>query len=120
MTDADEPFYEIKARIVSVLANPRRLEIIDLLTERERTVSDLSVTLGIPQATTSQHLAVMRKAGVVETRKDGNFVYYHLADPRIANACRVMSEAVLGLLTSQQDRLRPVLAVARRRMRTPE
>ncbi len=117
MSAANEPFYEVKARIVSVLANPRRLEIVDLLCERERTVSELSGALGIAQATTSQHLAVMRKAGVVETRKDGNFVYYRLADPRIANACRAMSEAVLGLLESQQQRLRPLLAGAKRRVR---
>ncbi len=117
MSDGREPFYEAKARIVSVLANPRRLEIVDLLCDRERTVSDLSASLRIAQATTSQHLAVMRKAGVVETRKEANFVYYRLADPRIANACRVMSEAVLGLLESEREKLRPILAVAKRRTR---
>ncbi len=117
MSGPREPFYEAKARIVSVLANPTRLQIVDLLCERERTVSELSSALGIAQATTSQHLAVMRKAGVVETRKEANFVYYRLADPRIAHACRVMSEAVLGLLESEQERLRPLLAVAKRRTR---
>ena len=114
METLDESFYEIKARLISVLANPRRLHILDLLAEHERTVSDLSAALGIPQATTSQHLAVMRKSGVVETRKDGNFVYYHLADPRVAEACAVMTRAVVGLLTNQQEKLRPVLAIARR------
>src|SRR3989337_4170795 len=78
MDATDESFYEIKARIIAVLANPKRLEIIDLLNHGERTVSDLATSLGIAQAATSQHLAVMRKAGVVETRKDGNFVFYRL------------------------------------------
>jgi len=114
MAPSDESFYEIKARVISVLANPKRLEIIDLLGERERTVTDLAGELHLAQAATSQHLAVMRKAGVVETRKDGNYVYYRLADPKIAAACGVMSKAVIDLLVSQQERLRPVLAIARR------
>jgi DNA-binding transcriptional ArsR family regulator len=114
MEPPDESFYEIKAKIISVLANPKRLQIIELLGKSERTVSDLSADLKIAQATTSQHLAVMRKSGIVETRKDGNFVYYRLADQKIAEACAVMSRAILDLLMSQQEKLRPVLAVAQR------
>ncbi len=114
MERSDESFYAIKARTIAVLANPKRLEIIDLLASAERTVTDLAAALGLPQATTSQHLAVMRKAAVVETRKEGNYVYYRLADPKIAAACGVMSEAVLDLLENQQEKLRPVLIIARR------
>jgi len=114
MEPSDESFYEIKAKVISVLANPKRLQIIELLGKSERTVTELSADLGIAQATTSQHLAVMRKSGVVETRKDGNFVYYHLADQKIAEACAVMSRAILDLLMSQQEKLRPVLAGAQR------
>lgn len=113
MEPHDESFYEVKARLISVLANPKRLRILDLLADRERTVSELAEDLALPQATTSQHLSVMRKEGVVETRKEGNFVYYRLADPKIAHACAVMTQAVIGLLMAQQEKLRPVLAVAR-------
>jgi len=116
MKGTDASFYEIKARTIGVLANPKRLEIIDLLASSERTVTDLAEALGLPQATTSQHLAVMRRAGVLETRKDGNHVYYRLADPKIAAACGVMSEAVVDLLVTQQERLLPVLRVARGRL----
>ncbi len=114
MEPADESFYEIKARVISVLANPKRLQIVELLGRSERTVSELAEELEIAQATTSQHLAVMRKSGVVETRKDGNFVYYRLADPKIAEACAVMSKAIVDLLVIQQEKLRPVLAGAQR------
>src|SRR3989304_3177707 len=79
MEPKDAAFYDIKARIIAVLANPKRLEIIDLLNVKERTVTDLASVLGLAQAATSQHLSVMRKAGVVETRKEGNFVFYRLA-----------------------------------------
>lgn len=113
MEPMDESFYEIKARLIAVLANPKRLQILDLLGERERTVSEMAEELGMAQTTASQHLAIMRKAGVVESRKEGNFVYYRLADPKIAEACAVMSRAVVDLLVTQQEKLRPVLAVAR-------
>lgn len=114
MESVDESFYDIKARTIAVLANPKRLHIVDLLSVGERTVSELATALELPQATTSQHLAVLRKAGVVDTRKEGNFVFYRLADPKIAIACGVMSEAILGLLLAEQERLRPVLQVAQR------
>jgi DNA-binding transcriptional ArsR family regulator len=109
-----DTFYDVKARIISVLANPTRLEILDRLSEGERTVSDLSVALGIGQATTSQHLAVMRNAGVVDFRKQGNRSYYRLADPEISKACGVMGEAVVRLLVSRQENLLPVFLAARR------
>lgn len=115
MEPSDESFYEIKARVISVLANPKRLQIVEILGKTERTVTELAEELDIAQATTSQHLAVMRKTGVVETRKEANFVYYRLADPKIAEACAVMSRAIVDLLLGQQEKLRPVLAVARRR-----
>src|SRR3990172_2334622 len=90
MESVDESFYDIKARTIAVLANPKRLHIVDLLSVGERTVSELATALELPQATTSQHLAVLRKAG------------------------GVMSEAILGLLLAEQERLRPVLQVAQR------
>ncbi len=114
MTPGEESFYEVKARMIAVMANPKRLEIIDLLSEGEKTVSDLAESLGLAQATASQHLAVMRKAGVVETSRDGNFIRYRLSDPKIASACRVMSRAVLDLLVKQQKKLKPVLAMAQK------
>jgi DNA-binding transcriptional ArsR family regulator len=114
MEPSNESFYEIKARVIAVLANSKRLQIIEILGKSERTVSQLAAELEIAQATTSQHLAVMRKMGVVETRKDGNFVFYRLADAKIAEACAVMSRAILDLLMTQQERLKPVLAIAAR------
>ena len=114
MEPPKESFYEIKAQVFGVHANPKRLLILVLLSARDRTVSDLAEALDMAQATTSQHLAIMRKAGILEARRKGNFVYYRVSDPKIAEACAVMSRAVVDLLVSQQERLRPVLAVARK------
>ena len=114
MRASEESFYETKAKIIAMLAHPKRLKMVDLLSEKEMTVSELAEALKMAQATTSQHLAIMRRAGVVETARDGNFVFYRLADPKIAVACGVMSEAVFDLLVKQQKKLQPVLAMARR------
>jgi len=114
MAARDDSFYEAKARVIEALANPKRLAILDLLGDAERPVSELSSSLGLPQATTSQHLSVLRRAGVVATRREGNFVYYRIADPRITAACRAMSDAVVQLLRIEQERLGPALALSAR------
>ena len=114
MAARDDSFYEAKARVIEALANPKRLAILDLLGDSERPVSELSSSLGLPQATTSQHLSVLRRAGVVATRREGNFVYYRIADPRITAACRAMSDAVVQLLRIEQERLGPALALSAR------
>ena len=114
MMARQDSLYEVKARVVAAIANPKRLEIIDLLADGERTVSELSVLLELAQATTSQHLSLMRKAGVVSARRQGNFVFYRVSDPRISTACRAMSEAVVSILTTEQERLRPALGLPNR------
>lgn len=116
MTHAPETVYQFMARLVGSLANARRLEIVELLKDRERRVSELAATLGLPQATTSQHLAILRRAGIVETRKAGNAVYYRLAIPTLVQACDAMARASRDLLVRQQDLLRPILAAVRRPM----
>jgi len=107
-----QPTYEIKARLLRILANPRRLEIVDLLYDREMTVTEISQTLGVSQATTSQHLAVLRNSGILESRKERNFVRYKLADQRIGSACRVMNVVVLAVLLREGLRPPPTAEVS--------
>jgi DNA-binding transcriptional ArsR family regulator len=109
MIQRDLSLYVVKAQVLSALANPRRLEIVDRLAKGEKTVSQLAAVLGVAQAATSQHLAVMRMAGVVDTRRVGNRIYYRLSNPGLATACRQMSQVVVAILVSQRERLRPVL-----------
>jgi ArsR family transcriptional regulator len=108
----ETPFFEIEARILSVLANPKRLEIMQLLAEGERSVTDLASTVRLPQARTSQHLAALREAGLLVTRKEANFVFYRLASVKTATACRVMREAIADLLVDQHKKLQPALEEA--------
>jgi rhodanese-related sulfurtransferase/biotin operon repressor len=75
------------ARLGKALASPYRVELLDLLAQSERTVESLSAETGASPANISQHLQVLRQAGLVASRKDGLFVYYRLADPAVASLC---------------------------------
>src|SRR6266487_2650594 len=67
------------ARIGKALASPHRLEILELLAQSERTVDSLATEIGLSLANTSQHLQALRQAALVDSRKEGLFVYYRLA-----------------------------------------
>jgi rhodanese-related sulfurtransferase/DNA-binding transcriptional ArsR family regulator len=75
------------ARLGKALASPYRVELLDLLAQSERTVESLSAETGASPANISQHLQVLRQAGLVASRKDGLFVHYRLADPAVASLC---------------------------------
>ena len=71
------------ARVGQAMASPYRLELLDLLAQGERTVESLAAETGTSLANISQHLRVLRNAGLVRSRKDGLFVYYRVADPAV-------------------------------------
>ena len=72
--------YEQFARISKALAHPKRLELIDLLSQGERSVEALARETQMSIANTSQHLQTLKAARLINTRKDGLYVYYRLAD----------------------------------------
>lgn len=80
------------AELFQVLASPIRLAVVQSLLERERTVSDLMTALNIAQSRLSNHLACLRNCGVVQTRRHGNFIYYAVADRRVADLVRIGEE----------------------------
>jgi ArsR family transcriptional regulator len=80
----------LQADVLKTLANPRRLDILHRLADGPREVGRLASDLGLSQPNVSQHLAVLRAAGVVEAERDGREVRYRLADPDVIVACGVM------------------------------
>jgi len=87
--------YAQYARIGKALASPRRLELLELLAQSERTVESLADELELSMANTSQHLQVLRAAGLVDTRRDGLFIHYRLADDTViplSTALRTVAE----------------------------
>ena len=85
--------YEQFARIGKALSSPKRLEVIDLLAQGERSVEEVAGATAMPVANASQHLQVLRAAGMVEVRREGKRAYYRLADEGVYEAWR----AVRGL-----------------------
>jgi len=80
------------ARIAKAIANPHRLEMIDLLAQGERSVDDIARETDLTIANASQHLAALREAHLVTTRKEGLYVYYRLSDPTIYQLLQVIRE----------------------------
>jgi DNA-binding transcriptional ArsR family regulator/rhodanese-related sulfurtransferase len=78
------------ARVGKALASPHRLEVLELLGQGERTVESLAAELELSIANLSQHLKALREAALVESRKQGQFVFYRLADPAISELCRAL------------------------------
>lgn len=85
-----DPLYEEFARIGKALASPQRLELLDLLAQGERNVETLAREASLSVANASQHLQALRQARLVETRKQGLHVYYHLADPAVWELWRAL------------------------------
>jgi len=79
------------AIVARALADPKRLCVLETLADGERSVSDLSRDVGCQVPNMSQHLAVLRSAGLVTTRRDGNTVFYRLTDQRVLDAYRLIA-----------------------------
>lgn len=78
------------AAIVRALGDPKRLCVVEELADGERSVGELSRGASCQIPNMSQHLAVLRAAGLVTTRREGSTVYYRLADRRVLEACRTI------------------------------
>ena len=82
--------YEQFARIGKALANPHRLELLDVLAQGERSVEELAQEIGVPVANASQHLQVLRAAQLVDVRREGVYIYYRLADEQVFTLWQTM------------------------------
>lgn len=87
--------YSILATMIKAMANPHRLEIVDLLEQGEKTVEEIANETSMSIANTSQHLQVMKSANLVEIRREGNFIHYKLAHSAIYKSWQMLRE--LGL-----------------------
>jgi DNA-binding transcriptional ArsR family regulator len=78
------------ATVARALGDPKRLCVLESLADGEVSVGDLASKVACQVPNMSQHLAVLRSAGLVTARRDGNTVYYRLSDPRVLEACRLL------------------------------
>lgn len=94
--------YSMHAEICKALAHPKRLEMLDLLSEDELAVEVIAEHVGLQKSNVSQHLAVLRRVGLVATRKEGLYVYYRLADQRITGVCNLLREILVASIRQEQ------------------
>ena len=86
--------FDLHADVFKVLANPKRLEIVHLIRDREITVSELEEMLDMRQSNLSQHLMVLRENNLVKTRREGTRIYYSLTDSKILKASDLIREVL--------------------------
>ncbi|KOU74167.1 ArsR family transcriptional regulator [Streptomyces sp. MMG1533] len=99
------PLYQLKAEFFKTLGHPARIRVLELLSEREHAVAEMLPEVGIEPAHLSQQLAVLRRANLVVTRKEGSTVYYSLTSPQIAELLRVARTILSGVLAGQAELL---------------
>jgi ArsR family transcriptional regulator len=95
-----------KAGIFQALAHPTRVAILEYLRDGEMSVGKLCEKVGVEQANASQHLAVLRAKQVVQTRKEGNQIYYSLRDPLLGQVLEIMRQYFLAHLNEALETLR--------------
>ena len=86
--------YRLHADVCRVLTDPKRLMLLAALRAGQRSVGELALEIGVPLPNASQHLAVLRTARLVDSRRVGTTVVYRLAEPAIADACDIISAIV--------------------------
>jgi len=100
----DREVFERQARICKAFANPIRLRLLDLLGKRDWQVGEIQRELGISKANLSQHLNVLKAAGIVVSRRQGKQFHCSLAMPEIKDACALIRN-VLKIQIRQQRKL---------------
>ena len=96
-----EPLYKVKAEFFKTLGHPARIRVLELLAARDRSVGELLPEVGLESSNLSQQLGVLRRAGVVAARKDGNTVIYSIASPDIAELLMVARKVLTRVLSDR-------------------
>lgn len=105
MPHNSRPVHEAKANLFRVLGHPARIRILEVLREGERSVGALQVELGLDSSGTSQHLAALRRIGVVQSRREKTSVFYRVDDERVFDLLSAGREIISRQLAEQQSML---------------
>lgn len=88
---AAKPNFEKCAELFKIMSNSKRLEILNIIKDKEVTVNEITKLLGTRKSNTSQHLAYLRYTGVVAARRSGKNIFYKLVDPKIIEPCKSLT-----------------------------
>jgi len=99
---AEEELYRLQAEFCKAMAHPTRIHMLRALKHGPKSVNELAKTVGVTQANASQHLAILRQFGLLQTRRDGATIYYSITDHRIVEACELVRTCIGERLKSSQ------------------
>ena len=101
--EIEDRVYEMEVRICKAFANATRLRMMDLLAKDELTATDIQERLKLTAPNVSQHLAILKAAGVVTTRREGKQIFCKLTIPEVSRACSLIREVLRAQLRDGRD-----------------
>lgn len=99
------PVYELKAEFFKTLGHPARIRILEVLRDGEASVADIADAVGVSGSTLSQHLATLRRADVISSRRDGSQVIYQVVDPRVFRLLQIGRQILTTTLEGSRELL---------------
>jgi ArsR family transcriptional regulator len=105
MTGKAVPLYQAKAEFFRMLGHPVRIRVLELLQDSPRPVRELLADLDIEPSSLSQQLAVLRRYGIVVSRREGSTVIYEIASSDVAELLKVARRILTDLISGQNDLL---------------
>jgi DNA-binding transcriptional ArsR family regulator len=102
LQQTDREVFKLQADLCKAFASPVRIELLDVLGKGECSVTELHRKLEVTRTNLSQHLSVLRAAGVVETRRDGKQTYCSLALPEVKQACTLIGDVLRAHIREQR------------------
>ncbi len=97
--------YALHAHLCSIFASPRRLEILDILRDKELTVTDILEKIKISKTNLSQHLAIMKDRGILKSKRVGQHIYYSVANQKVIQAYDLMRDVLKELMNEKMAQL---------------
>ncbi len=104
--------YQLHSELCKALSHPKRLEILNLLRDGEKSAGELVSLTGSSKANLSQHLAVLRQRRIVSTRREGVNIFYRMANPKMIKACDIIREVLFEQLV-EDNQIRQVMESSR-------
>ncbi|NNN12647.1 MAG: winged helix-turn-helix transcriptional regulator [Acidimicrobiaceae bacterium] len=95
------PLYEVKAEFFKALGHPSRIRVLELLSSGQKSVSELLPLVGINPPHLSQQLAILKRAGLVQTQREGTSIFYSLAFPELIDVLAVARRVLIDVLAER-------------------
>jgi len=108
----EKKVYQLHSELCKTLSHPKRLEILNLLRDGEKSAGELVSLTDSSKANLSQHLAVLRQRRIVSTRREGVNIFYRMANPKMIKACDIIREVLFEQLV-EDDQMRQVMESSR-------